>query len=406
MKILLISPFFSPDVGGVETMLSNFCNFLASEKHDVIVLTYSPLIARKKAKFKEKINDKVLVIRIPWIGFGLFNIFEKYAILQFFYLVPVLTISALFLLFFSKKRPDIIHSFGLSAAFAGGLASRIFNISSIVDMCTVYRFPERKKIAWFVKILLNMSDYIRGNNLPGKEELIGIGIEENKLGIITPPVDEQIFKPMSQIEARKVIGVPSDKFVALFVGRMVHSKNVDIAINASLLVKNPNVSFVFVGDGPLKFLVEEAAKKDKRIIVANSVNHHDLVYYYNAGDILMCGAVDKNLISFVGRESLMCGLPILALDVATYAGISYDVDSDLIPQSVGFISKTNAEAVAFYLDDIVSKKEKENVLPFDRNACVEFGIENFSQNAMNWIGDSYEKAKTNNTLRKKRFLTL
>ena len=57
MKILLISPFFSPDVGGVETMLSNFCNFLTSQKYTVVVITYNPLIVKEKAKFREKIKS-------------------------------------------------------------------------------------------------------------------------------------------------------------------------------------------------------------------------------------------------------------------------------------------------------------------------------------------------------------
>lgn len=402
MNILLLSPVFKPDVGGVETMLSKFCDYLNACKHETVVMTYSPLVAKTRALFRERLGEYVRIIRIPWIGRGLFNVFEDYPPIQFFYLVPALTIWTLFFLLFTRKKPEIIHAFGLSAAFAGGLASRIYGIPCIVDMCTVYRFQKRPKLAWFVKKMLNMADYIRGNNVVGKEELKEIGINPEKLGVITPPVDETIFKPIPANEAREKIGLPQSKFIALFVGRMVESKNVDVAVASSKLIKSKNVIFVFIGEGPLRKLVEEAAKTDKRIVTFGSVKHQDLVYYYNAGDILMCGAVDRDLISFVGREALLCGLPILALNVATYAGISYEVNENLIPSEIGHFTDPTPEAVADYLERIISRKEEIGVTPFNRDDCVRYGLDNFSQSAMDWIGESYEKAKKINLLRKSK----
>lgn len=393
MKILLISPFFPPDVGGVETMLSKFCDYLSKKEYDTVIMTYNPLFVKTKVPFKDKINKHVIAWRTPWPGRGLFNIFEKCPPIQFLYLVPALTFSSLLYLLFSRKKPDVIHAFGLSAAFTGGLMSRIFKIPCVVDMCTVYRFPERPKLAWFVQHFLNMSDYIRGNNLSGKDELEKIGIDPKKLGMITPPVDETVFKPISQEEARKKIDLPLDKFVTLFVGRMVESKNVEIAVSATKLIDSPDVRFVFVGEGPLRNLVDGAAKKDKRIIVFNSVKHHDLVDYYNSGDILMCAPVDKNLIAFVGREALMCGLPILALNVATYAGVPYEVEQSLVPEKIGKLVDAKPEAVANYINKLIDLREKKEKLPFRRSDCSQYAIYNFSQQAMDWLGNAYEKAK-------------
>jgi glycosyltransferase involved in cell wall biosynthesis len=395
MKILIISPFFPPDVGGVETMLAKFCEYLTKRKWRTVVLTYNPLIASAKAPSRENWSEHVSVRRIRWIGHGLFNIFERYAAIQFLYLVPALTVSTIFFLLFSKKKPEVIHAFGLSAAFAGGMASRIYKIPCVVDMCTVYRLPERPVLARLVKRLLKNVDYIRGNSLPGKDELIGIGIDPKKIGLITPPVDESVFKAIDQSTTRKKVGLTPGKFIALFVGRMVESKNVDIALAATSLVKSPNVSFVFVGEGPLRMKVDEAAKKDRRIVAVNSVKHHDLVYYYNSGDILLCAAVDKDLISFVGREALMCGLPILALNQATYAGISYKVDKSLVPDNIGCILDSNPKAIAAYLDKIISRYNEKHTLPFKRSDCVEYGLNNFSQRAMDWLGDSYQVARKN-----------
>lgn len=402
MKILLITPTFYPDVGGVETMVSQFCDYSARRKFQVCIITYNPLVVKTKAPFKEKLNEYVTVWRIPWIGRGLFNIFEHYPPIQFLYLVPMLTVVTFFSLLFSKRKPDIIHAFGLSGACASGLASRIFRIPCIVDMCTVYRLPKRPVLSWFVYRILNMCDYIRGNHIPGRDELIKIGISPDKLGIITPPVDELVFKPLSQVEVREKLGLSLKNFIALFVGRMVESKNVDIAVDATKLIKNPNVSFVFVGEGPLRNLVIKAANNDNRIIIVDNVKHHDLVYYYNSADILMCAPVDKDLIAFVGREALMCGLPILALNVATYAGIPYTVDNNLVPSKIGYFLDPTPQAIAICLSELIYQKENKGELPFNRCDCSEFAIKNFSQWAMDWLGDSYEKARQIHFLRKSK----
>lgn len=392
MRILLISPTFAPDIGGVETMLSDFCDDLSIRKYQVDVITYNSLIVNKKAPFKEKLNEFVTVWRIPWIGRGLFNIFEHYPPIQFFYLVPMLTLATLLFLLPLKKRPDIIHVFGLSGAVAGGIASRIFRIPSVADMCTVYKLEKRPILAWFVRRILNRCDYIRGNHIPGKDELEKIGIKSEKLGIITPPVDEAVFKPMPKEEVKIKLGLPNDKFIVLFVGRMIYCKGVDIAVAAARLVKSSDVAFVFVGEGPQQGVVEEAARVDKRIIYVGNVEHKNLRYYYNSADVLIYAAVDSGLISYVGREALMCGSPILSPNSMAYFNIPTKVDPSLIPQGVGSLIDPTPEAAAVCLEKLI-KQKKENVFPFNPTICREFAIRNFSRQAMDWLGDSYDKAR-------------
>lgn len=392
MKILLITPTFSPDVGGVETMLVNLCDHFAKRKFYVNLITYSPLIVRTKAPFKERLNNYVTVWRIPWVGFGLFNIFERIPPIQFLYLVPGLLIGTLFFLSVSKWRPDIIHVFGLSGAFVGGVVSRIYKIPCVVDMCTVYRLPKRQILAWFVRKILNWCDYIRGNHPPGKAEIIKIGINPKKVGIITPPVDESVFKPMLQTKVRLRLGLSQKNFIALFVGRMVRGKDVDIAVAVTRLIKNPNIAFVFIGEGPLQYLVENVALNDKRVIFIGNVKHWELPYYYNAADVLICTAVDSNIISYVGREALMCGLPILAFNVTRYFNIPRRVKPNLLPLKVGRLLNPTPKALAACLNELIYQRENKGVLSFDRQICSKFAFDNYSQRAMDWLGDSYEKA--------------
>jgi glycosyltransferase involved in cell wall biosynthesis len=396
MRILILTPTFFPDVGGVETMLTNFSQYLAKLEYHVDIITYSPLIAPVKAPRKERIGEFITVRRIPWIGYGLFNIFEHYPLIQFFYLVPALVIATILFILTktNEDRPDILHVFGLSGVFAGGVASRIFNIPCVADMCTVYRFPQRPCLAAIARIMLDLCDYIRGNNLNGQAELLKVGLNVNKVGIITPPVDENIFKPYPASLARKKLSLPGDKFIALFVGRMVNGKGVELAVEATRFIPNQDMVFVFVGEGPLQQLVKDASLADKRIIIADTVAHHKLVDYYNAADILLCAPVDKDLLAFVGREALMCGLPILAPNIATYFGISCKISKDLIPTKVGRVFEANPTELAGQLNELVATRNTD-LYPFSRELCLEYGVSNFSAKALDWIRDSYDKAKQN-----------
>lgn len=379
-------------------MLANYSEYLSRTDNCVRVLTYSPLISDCKAPFRERIYQNVEVIRIPWIGKGLFNILESYPLLQFFYLVPMLFVALFFMLLCGRAKPDIIHAFGLSAVAAGGLASRIFRIPCMADMCTVYRFPERPMLARLVRPIVGLVDFIRGNSPQGRDELVGIGVSEKKIGLISPPVDEHVFKPISRDLARSRIGRPLKRFVTLFVGRMVKSKNVELAVAAVKLVRNPDISFIFIGDGPLRGQVEELAREDDRVIVIGSVEHHSLVDFYNAADILICGAVDKDLLSFVAREALMCGLPILSVNVAVYAGIPYKVNPDIFPVTVGYLVDATPTSVADTLTKILLACDGNFTIK-NRQDCAQFALRNFSQAVMGWVGDSY---KTTTTLFRQR----
>jgi len=391
MKILLITPTFSPDVGGVEAMLSKFCDYLAKRKFQANIITYNPLIAKAKAPFKEKFNEYVTIWRIPWVGRGLFNVFEHYPPIQFLYLVPALLVTVMVFLLNFRWRPDIIHGFGLSGAFAGGVSSRIYKIPCIVDMCTVYRFPERPVLAWFVRRILAWCDYIRANNPHGKEELEKIGIDSNKIGLITPPVDELYFKPIRQELARRYLKIPQKNFIALFVARMVYCKRVEIAIAATKLINNPRATFVFIGEGPLQSLVEKAAKRDKRIVFIGNVKHENLLYYYNAADVLMCAPVETGIVSWVGREALMCGLPILAPKTGVAFGVTFSVDKNLFPSEVGLFFEVTPKDLAKNLRELIRQKENGGIISMKRKACREFALTNYSSRAMDWLGDSYDK---------------
>src|SRR6266404_3275277 len=113
MNILQLTSHYSPNVGGVETHLTDFVEFLQKKNYLVTVLTYQPLVTKASWKMHEK-DENLEIIRIPWVA-GFFYSLVSRPILEFLYLVPGLFAMTPFVL--QSKKIDVIHAHGLVAGF-------------------------------------------------------------------------------------------------------------------------------------------------------------------------------------------------------------------------------------------------------------------------------------------------
>ena len=78
--ILIITPAFRPNIGGVESYLDDLCDYLVKREHRVYVIAYQPITTKAKGLNFEK--DRTLeIIRMPWFGHNLFHKLEKYPFL-------------------------------------------------------------------------------------------------------------------------------------------------------------------------------------------------------------------------------------------------------------------------------------------------------------------------------------
>ena len=111
---------------------------------------------------------------------------------------------------------------------------------------------------------------------------------------------------------------------------------------------------------------------------------------------MTCAAVDSKLVSFVGREALMCGLPILFPKKAVYFSIPYIVDDHLVPESCGLVFTPNPKNLAIIINKLHREYEKyHRLFTFKRKNCRQFALQKYSKQAIEWIGDSYKIAIKN-----------
>ena len=145
--VLILTPFFSPNIGGVETHLDDLTSVLDEKKYRVYVQTYSPLTTgRTLWKKYELLGNSIQIYRHKWIGRNLFHKLESYPILDFLYLTPYLFVRSLFFMITNSHKIDIIHAQGLNAGAIGVVLKAIFKKRLIVSLHAVYKQIGKSKL--------------------------------------------------------------------------------------------------------------------------------------------------------------------------------------------------------------------------------------------------------------------
>jgi glycosyltransferase involved in cell wall biosynthesis len=140
-------------------------------------------------------------------------------------------------------------------------------------------------------------------------------------------VDTERFRQISADGVRSNYNIPADSVLFVFVGRMIHIKNLPFLIEtfASALRQDSHLYLLLVGDGPSKSdLIEQVRRLgiENRVVFAGEQTGADLVEHYNAADVFTITSTYDNF-PFVVLEAMACELPVIATRVG---GLSKSVD--------------------------------------------------------------------------------
>lgn len=376
-SILILSPFFKPNIGGVETHLDDLCKYLKKQNcYRIYVLTYQPITTNTNAPFLEK-DGSVVILRIPWIGFNLFHKLEPYPILEFSYLTPWLFLWTTIFLILKYGEIDTIHSQGFNASFIISILINIFRKKFIAGIHAIYGINKNSLMAKMVRLTLNRTDKILTLSEASRRELIKIGLSENKIDTYTYWVDQDIFKPFNKIEAKKSIGWEG-KFVVLFVGRFIEIKGIDILLELAKSV-DKNIYFAFIGDGPLSFKIKNRSRLFYNIIFIGKIDNFGLPLYYNATDILCVPSQYEEGFGRVIIEALSCGTPVIA---SNRGGIP-----EAVNDKVCILAEPTVENLKHVIESLYTSPKRLYKM---RGYCREYAMARFSEKNAERIVNSYD----------------
>jgi len=251
-----------------------------------------------------------------------------------------------------KIKPDIVHLesiFGI--AWEGLIAAKLLGIPIILTAHTI--FPGTtgeislfgiqeskyfKKFLWkYMNFFLNLCNLIITPSETIKQELIKHNVK-TPIQVISNGINTKLFTFYKRKNKKEV--------TALYVGRLVSSKHVDVILKAFKLVLQEKImsNLWIVGRGPEEKRLREYVNKNKleeSIKLFGCIENSKLPEIYKKADILVTAStIETEGITIL--EGMSTGLPVVGVDARAIPL--------LIKKDVGFIAKPyNEKEIAEFI---------------------------------------------------------
>jgi D-inositol-3-phosphate glycosyltransferase len=173
------------------------------------------------------------------------------------------------------------------------------------------------------------ADRLVANTEDEARQLIGhYAADPARVAVINPGVDLTVFRPGSQLAARRRLGLPEDGVVLVFAGRVQPLKAPDVVLHAAarLVADDPSLAdrltVAFVG-GPSGTgrndpdgLVQLAGRLglERQIRLEPPCPQWELAEWYRAATLVMVPSYSESF-GLVAVEAQACGTPVVAASV-------------------------------------------------------------------------------------------
>ncbi len=300
MKILIVTHYFNPHIGGIEIVAYNQAKGLVKNGHEVTIVT-SKLYRDKAVEQKEGIR----IVRV-----SAWNVFEK----KFNVPYPIFSPRLVSTINREIKENDIIHVHGVLylGSFISSLFARIYNKPCLVAEHVGFLMYKSSVINAIEKLALQTIGLV---TLRASDAAIVLNMSvykwikqyKDEVHYLPNGVDLKLFDKATEQEKQTIrerYSIPLDKFVVLFVGRFVPKKGFDVLYKA----KDPSYLLVFVGGG----IIPEYMKSDHSVRLMGPLPQEELAMIYKASDVFILPSYGEGGSPALSiQEAMATGLPII-----------------------------------------------------------------------------------------------
>jgi len=305
MNIVIFVSYTYPFIGsGLGQVAIHQAEELSKLGHGVVLVSADYPSVKKKTFMKKG----VLHIKLACINY----------LMRFHIPVPFFLINSKVLT--QIKNADIIHSHDMlyPHSFQAAILALIFRKKFILTQHVGFIEYENK----FINVLQWLVSYTVGRFVILASDKIIIVNEElkrafsansSKIVTLVNGVDINFFKPTDKLKKkilRRKYGLPLDKAVILFVGRLVPKKGYKLLIGA----KNEEYIILFAGGGNIPY---NLSKNKNNVLFLGNLPQNKLREIYQASDIFVLPSKSEGLPLSI-QEAMASGLPIITCNNPGY----------------------------------------------------------------------------------------
>ncbi|MDO8467164.1 MAG: glycosyltransferase [bacterium] len=268
-----------------------------------------------------------------------------------------LAIAELFF-FFKKEKPDVVHLNSSKAGVVGAIAAKLSGVPKVVFTAHGWVFNPDNSLGYLKRklftlihrmaaryqdVIINVSEYDRSLAIQNKIAPL------NKLVTIYNGLDWENLKFFDKKTSRKALTTLAGLNLSTHqltnsiwvgsIGRLVIEKSYRDFVDAAALVKNENVQFFIIGDGPLKDRLLSRIKKlglENKFYIVNGVA--PAAPYMKAFDIFLLSSIKEGL-PYTLLEAMAAGLPVITTRVGGMTEIATDRGLVMQPNMPGELAR-------------------------------------------------------------------
>ena len=365
--LLILTPSFT---GGSWNMFYRFIKFYKKNYPETSI---SIVGSGKIDKRLENLGN-LSSLGIKWFDYNKYvHKLERSPILNIIFNLPLLILITVYIII-NFSRISVIMSNGLLSLFPAIFIKYISkrNIGLFPWLHVDLRLSESKLIKKVVKSCSKFINAFFVNSEDTKEDLIKCGVGRKKVVVVNNWID-YIKLPSDKIQKfkDKYRFLNSYKFIVLYVGRFVHYKHFPLYLKVAEKLASEEIAFIFVGDGELYYMVQEATSKNNNIFVLRGIPDDELRYLYSIANITLTYA-DETYLSLTALESLSMGTPIVYADISVSPSKYYKkikIRRELVPKAIGF----KVEACVYEIGRLIKSLKDANFPTHNiRAKCMEY----------------------------------
>jgi len=352
MKVLILTHYFQPHIGGIEIVAYNQAKEIIKRGHQVTIIT-----SKVGEETEQEIIDGIKVIRVKALNF-----FENHFGVPY----PILYPKLLLRLNEEIKESDVINTHGIvwMQSFFGAIISRIYQKPIVLNQHNTYinyknpilRLIETIADKTIGRYTLNSADHIIAVSEETKKYVLSIAKKLNNISILYNGVNFKRFKPIRNKKiVREELKINPEAFICLTIRRITFKNGIDTFLQVAKFFnkKREDILFVLGGKGPDTDIVKKYIKENhlSNVKLIGFISDEELPYYYALSDIFILPSKTGEGFPMVVIEAFASGLPV----IGTNTGGQIEVIRD---DQTGFIVEPNEpKQIAKKIEYLYENKE-------------------------------------------------
>jgi len=235
-------------------------------------------------------------------------------------LIPFFLASFFFTALKAGKASDVLQAYWLPAGLVALGVQRFTRVPVAINLWgSDFLFLQIPGFSFICSKLLRRADAIICESDHFKDRLQQFGVPGDKISVLANGIDLKNFKIRDKPSARRQLDLPENRTIILTVGGMSPVKGQRYLIEAipEIIAKDPNVQFIFVGDGEMRNKLESlvsAGKLNPYVLFAGMQKASQIPLWLNAADILVLPSLSEGNPNVL-LEAMASGLAVVASSV-------------------------------------------------------------------------------------------